>query len=128
LADQINGYFKRFYPPQHKIAAAQPRSFGMGCVFRPVEGYSNTFPAMTCRDGFSMSVQGHAGTYSQPRDDWADEYSMVEVGFPSEREDLLMPYAEEPEAPTDTVYGYVPISVVESVIEKHGGLLATPAA
>ena len=34
-----------------------------------------------------------------------------------------MNYAETPENPTETVYGWVPVEVVESVIEKHGGLM-----
>lgn len=32
-----------------------------------------------------------------------------------------MPYAEDPEALTETVYGYVPVTLVEQIIEKHGG-------
>jgi hypothetical protein len=46
----------------------------------------------------------------------------VEVGFPSKREALLMPYAEDRRIPTATVYGYVPIETVAEVIEKHGGM------
>jgi len=32
-----------------------------------------------------------------------------------------MPFAEQEEHPTDTVYGYVPVSIVDEVIAKHGG-------
>ena len=32
-----------------------------------------------------------------------------------------MPYAENPEKPTATVYPYTPIQVVMAVIAKHGG-------
>lgn len=46
---------------------------------------------------------------------------MCEVGFPNQREELLMPYAEDPKTPTETVYGYVPVTLVEQIIEKHGG-------
>jgi hypothetical protein len=45
------------------------------------------------------------------------------VGFPSERDGLLMPYAEKPERPTETVYGWVPASIVATVIAKHGGVV-----
>lgn len=83
---------------------------------------SNIFPRMECADGFSMSVQGHYGSYSSPRDDFADNYTSVEVGFPSAMEPLLMPYAEDDERPTETVYGYVPVAVVAEVIALHGGL------
>ena len=77
-----------------------------------------------CKDGFSMSVQAHYGAYCAPRVDHTDTdyYFEVEVGFPSEREELLMEYVEDYDNPTDTVYGYVPVEVVQEVIEKHGGI------
>ena len=46
----------------------------------------------------------------------------VEVGFPSVVEPLLFEYAESPGRWTDTVYPYVPIELVASVIEVHGGV------
>jgi hypothetical protein len=45
----------------------------------------------------------------------------VEIGFPSEKEDLIMEYAESPDRPTRTVYSFVPHEVVHEVIMKHGG-------
>ena len=51
----------------------------------------------------------------------SSEYETCEVGFPNQREELLMPYAEDTETPTETVYGYVPVTLVEQIIEKHGG-------
>ena len=75
-----------------------------------------------CNDGFRISVQG--GTYyhyCNPREK-CNEYYEVECGFPSEKEDLIMEYAESPENPTETVYAYVPIRVIEDVIKKHGGI------
>ena len=79
--------------------------------------------AVTCADGFSMSVQGHQGGYCSPRIDGADRYESVEVGFPSEEEPLLMPYCEDPTDPTGTVYAYVPSHTVTTVIAKHGGMV-----
>lgn len=117
-SDLVNTYFRQFYPPQDKIAAVSGLH-GM----RLIEGYDWAFPRMQCSDGFNLSVQAHYGSYCQPRESWADEYSSVEVGYPSEREDLLMPYVEDADRPTDTVYGYVPVSVIEQVIAKHGGLV-----
>ena len=77
-----------------------------------------------CNDGFSMSVQAHGGAYCSPRTDpaYTDYYFKVEVGFPSEREELLMEYVEDYDNPTCTVYAYVPVEVVQEVIEKHGGI------
>ena len=78
-------------------------------------------PAIVCADGFTMSVQVSDGHYCLPRENDALFYYKVEVGYPSKVEPLLLEYAEEPARPTDTVYGYVPVSVVEAVIGKHGG-------
>lgn len=78
-------------------------------------------PQIICKDGFKMSVQGSDGHYCSPRktQDW---YSAMEIGYPSAKEDDLLEYAETPESPTETVYGYVPCEIIEKVIEKHGGI------
>ena len=77
-------------------------------------------------DGFNMSVQAHEGAYCEPREDNQDLYSEVEVGYPSEVEPMLMPYAEQWVRggkcnATKTVYAYVPAHLVLDVIAKHGG-------
>ena len=79
--------------------------------------------AVKCADGFSMSVQAHDGAYCSPRIDGAPRYESVEVGYPSAEEPLLMPFCEDDENPTGTVYGYVPSHVVTTVIAKHGGMV-----
>lgn len=77
---------------------------------------------VTCADGFNMSVQAHYGAYCEPRINHAPVYQKVEVGFPSAEEPLLMDYADEPFKPTATVYAYVPVHVVTTIIAKHGGM------
>lgn len=76
-----------------------------------------------CADGFSMSVQASEGHYCSPRVTGLGFYNSYEVGFPSEREGLLMPYAQDAECPTETVYGWVPASIIATVIAKHGGVV-----
>ena len=51
------------------------------------------------------------------------------IGFPSAPEPLIAEYAEDWEIEGDddprlceTVYGYVPVEVIDAVIEKHGGI------
>ena len=68
-----------------------------------------------------MSVQGNKRAYCEPQDD-CGPYTEVEVGFPNKTDDLLLPYAEDKKKPTQTVYGWVPKSVVLTVIAKHGGM------
>lgn len=77
---------------------------------------------ITCKDGFSLSAQANYGAYCSPRENMGPWYE-VEVGFPSAEPELIMSYAEEPDKPTDTVYGYVPIELVEQLIELHGGIV-----
>ena len=78
---------------------------------------------VVCADGFSMSVQAHETAYCSPRRDYANPYTSVEVGFPNREEPLLLEYAEEPDQPTATVYAWVPVQVVTTVIAKHGGIV-----
>ena len=80
-------------------------------------------PRISCKYGFSVSVQG--GTefhYCTPRHH-CNQYIEVELGFPSATDSLLEGYAEDPSDPIGTVYGYVPIVVVENLVEKHGGMV-----
>jgi hypothetical protein len=77
-----------------------------------------------CNDGFSISVQG--GTkyhYCSPRKH-CNVYNEVELGYPSKPDILITKYAEDNTNLTDTVYGYVPIAIVEELIQKHGGIKA----
>ncbi len=84
-------------------------------------------PPVTCKDGFTMSVQHSSLHYCIPRIDFAEreglEFNAYEVGYPSEKEDILIPFAEDPDNPTETVYPFVPQQIVEQVAEMHGGLL-----
>ncbi len=75
---------------------------------------------MTMKDGFTMSVQASAGHYCSPK--YNDgPWESVEVGFTSSWQKLLKPYAEG-RPYTQTVYGWVPVEIVEAIIKKHGGL------
>ena len=80
-----------------------------------------SMPPLVCRDGFRVSVQASAFHYCEPHDD-SGPYTHVEVGFPSAPSDLLTEYAEDETAPTDTVYVLVPLTIVEALLESHGGL------
>ncbi len=82
---------------------------------------NRTRPAIVCVDGFKMSVQGSSGHYCTPRS-CQDYYTEMEIGFPSEKQDELMKYAEDKDNPTDTVYGWVPCDLIDKIIEKHGGV------
>lgn len=98
--------------------------------------YQNSI-AVICEDGFSVSIQASASHYCSPRRNFdrlerkAEEiviadygiYSEFELGFPSGSDDLITPYAEDPRDLTGTVYGWVPVEIVKSLIEKHGGVI-----
>jgi len=79
---------------------------------------------IVCKDGFTMSVQANEGAYCTPRVDNASRYTAVEVGYPSQKEDLLMKWCDSPGNPTCTVYGWVPATRITAVIAKHGGVVS----
>tara|TARA_B100001094_G_scaffold315935_1_gene356539 strand:+ start:5189 stop:5497 length:309 start_codon:yes stop_codon:yes gene_type:complete len=80
------------------------------------------YKPVKCADGFSMSVQASRRNYNSPRDDLGP-YTEVEVGFPSSYDYHLHQYAEDPDKPTETVYGYVPADTVIMCIDSHGGMV-----
>ena len=84
-------------------------------------------PRIECKDGFNISVQGSSYNYATPRvDDPADGYTHVECGYPSSKPvtSALLKFAElfGTADYTETVYGYVPVEVVEAELEAHGGV------
>lgn len=77
-----------------------------------------------CADGFSMSVQASEYNYCRPRVDNARRYFSVEIGYPSEKETLIIDYAENPKRPTETVYPWVPAAIISLICAKHGGIVS----
>lgn len=81
-----------------------------------------------CTDGFSMSVQASKEHCCMPKKTlFNGKYSHVEIGFPSEHEPLLMDFADfdttKKKIPKDReIYVYVPVAVVNRIIENHGGI------
>jgi|TARA_B100000953_G_C17740417_1_gene332073 hypothetical protein len=82
---------------------------------------SSHTPHVICKDGFEMSVQAGQSLYSEPRD-VVNSYKEMEIGYPSKEEHLIARYAEDGENLCDTVYGYVPCSIIDDVLKKHGGI------
>ena len=79
---------------------------------------------VVCKDGFAMSVQASEFHHCHPKENGiAMNYSSVEVGFPSKKEDLILDWDEDRDDPTGTVYGYVQASIIIDVIDKHGGMV-----
>lgn len=77
---------------------------------------------IVCKDGFTVSVQGGTSLHYCIPCCHKNEYNKVELGYPSMVDSLILEYAEDNTRPTGTVYGYVPIEVVEKLIQKHGGI------
>ena len=86
--------------------------------------YRDNRPRAVCADGFSVSIQGNTNShYCSPRDvSYGGVPYEVELGYPSTSDPLIANYAEDKDRPTGTVYGYVPIDIVEELIAKHGGI------
>lgn len=72
-------------------------------------------------DGFTSSVQASQYHYCSPREN-SGPYTLVECGYPSE---LPMAWAEwaEESGTTETVFAYIPLSVVAREFARRGGLI-----
>lgn len=78
-------------------------------------------PVIVCGRGLQMSVQANRFCYCIPQRD-TGPYRWVEVGFPNRKIREFLRYAEDRKNPKGTVYGYVPVRVVEKVINRYGGV------
>jgi hypothetical protein len=76
---------------------------------------------IVCNSGLSFSAQAGKLTYCEPRSD-RGPWQSVEIGYPSEEIPEFMPYVEDADHPLDTVYGNVPVSVVNRVLENNDGI------
>ena len=76
---------------------------------------------LVCNDGYSISAQAGSGFYCEPRRT-QEAHRSIELGFPSEEDDIINAYAESPDDYTQTVYPFVPIDVVQELVDKHGGI------
>ena len=70
-------------------------------------------PYVICNDDFEFSCQASYSHYSEPKG-LADEYSQVEIGFPSLNDRIIAKYREdygweEDCGLTNPVYPYVPV-------------------
>jgi hypothetical protein len=74
-----------------------------------------------CADGTTLSVQANALMYCLPKSD-IGPYTHVEIGFPTAVNAELLAYADDPENPLHTVYGYVPLDVLNRFTAAHGGV------
>lgn len=100
------------------------RRFPGGITFQEKRPYAE------CSDGYRISIQASKNHYCSPREDGLTKYTEVELGYPNREDELINDYAEDDDY-TQTVYGYVPVDVVDALIKKHGGItkvrtLATP--
>jgi len=85
-------------------------------------------PEIECRDGFTVSVQADEGAYCTPRENYpSTPYTHVECGYPSSKPVTkeLCEFAElcGTDQYTETVYGYVPIAIVQAELDAHGGIV-----
>ena len=83
-------------------------------------------PAIECKDGFTMSVQGSEFNYALPRvDNPPNGYTHVECGFPSSTPvtSALLDHCGGGNATyTEAVYPYTPVEVVQAELDAHGGI------
>jgi hypothetical protein len=77
-------------------------------------------PQILCADGTTISVQASTGHYCIPRDG-VGPYTTVEVGFPSAPWPEAAAYKFGDNSDSDSVFGYVPVVLVEAYIAAHGG-------
>ena len=84
-------------------------------IARPEDKPYKPVARVVCADGLTLSVQAGESLYCSPRENGADYYDQVEVGFPSR------PLPELGDDDNSDVYAYVPVERVLAVINAAGG-------
>lgn len=84
--------------------------------------YRRPIPAIECNDGFRISVQASEGAYCAPRVTDDIEYHKFECGYPSAPVPILQEWKDGDGDDMSTVYGCVPVGVIVTLIESHGGI------
>lgn len=75
--------------------------------------------SVVCLNGTQVSIQANEYCFCTPGDN-EGPYTEVELGFPSVKpSDTIMPYAADPDKPTETVYGYVPVDLVRAWLAEE---------
>lgn len=99
--------------------------------------HPSVVPPIHCADGFRISIQASNTHYCLDKDGNRPgflgmslntvhhaPYTAFEVGFPSARPEpwhQWVEYADNKENPTESIYSYVPLEMVEALIYRHGG-------
>lgn len=81
-------------------------------------------PKVYCKDGFNISIQIHNGSYCGSENGirkFGIDWKLVEWGFPSQPIDAEKYMSERAET-INGVGGYVPVELMEELIEEHGGI------
>lgn len=83
-------------------------------------------PRAKCADGYSVSIQAGsgAGVRCWPNED-TDKFTHVALDLPSCVDEELLPYRYDLDDPDEIFYFFVPVEIVDKVLEKHGGIVGT---
>lgn len=107
--------------------------YGLGgnaieCTQMSMEKAYNTkpfhLPRVYCNDGFSISIQMDNGHYCGSENGirkFGIDWKLVEWGYPSQPIDGEKYMCEDAET-INGVGGYVPVELMEELIEEHGGI------
>ena len=79
-------------------------------------------PEIVCGDGFVISMQGSKFHHCYPKVSNIWEYRSLEVRCRNYIEPVLSLYSVDARITLDTIYPNVPTTVLENIIEKHGGI------
>jgi hypothetical protein len=92
---------------------------GPKCSTVAGRSFADNRDKIVCLNGTTVSVQASEFHYSSPRDNHGP-YTAVECGFPNVAPNAaLLEFADDPDKPTKTVYGYVPVAIVREWLAEE---------
>lgn len=83
---------------------------------------SPDYPVIRCLNGFTCTINAGYGYRSEPKADRAKFYRKVEVAYLSMPYRPLKLYADNKKSYPNTSFSFVPLDIVISMINSHGGI------
>ena len=76
-------------------------------------------PRVVCEDGFEISVQASELHYCDPLENFRSFYKNLQLGHPSEEDPIIYEFELSSEP---GIYAHVPYTIVEKLLDAHGGI------
>jgi len=87
------------------------------------QGFVSTtiLPSIETNNGLEIAIQAGELFCCSPRDNYGP-WELVEINYINRRIEKLTAYADDAENIEDTIYRWVPVDLIDEIVEENGGI------